>query len=77
MTMVSQSTRNCCKSALASMLGSPQNGLAYTILISPNFSSKFASLTLMVGPIGTLATEGMENLRRVFSAMVFGTDGFG
>ena len=41
------------------------------------FNSKFALPMLIVGPMGTLATVGMEYSCNILSAMVFGTDGAG
>ena len=38
-------------------------------------SSKFASPTLIVGPMGTLVIVGMENSWRVFSAISVEADG--
>jgi hypothetical protein len=75
MTMVSHNSRMCCRWALASSLGSLQNALAYTIMIRPVFSWKFALPMLTAGPMGTLATTGTEYLRSVLSAIAFGTDG--
>ena len=39
------------------------------------FNSKFTLPMLTMGPIGTLATVGMEYSCNVLSAMVFGIDG--
>jgi hypothetical protein len=61
MMMVSQSSRKCCRCTFASSLGSSQNGLACTIMISPVWSLKFLSPMLTVGLVGTLVTTGMEN----------------
>jgi len=44
-------------------------GLAYTMLMRLDFSSKFTSPTSTLGPVATLAAEGTEKSRRVFSAM--------
>ena len=54
---------------MASSFGLPQNGLAYTMLMRLDFSSKFTSPTSTLGPVAALAAEGMEKSRRVFSAM--------
>jgi hypothetical protein len=74
-TMVSHSSRKCCRWALASSLGRLQNGLAYTIMIRPVFSWKFALPMLIAGPTGMLATMGTEYSRSVLSAIAFSTDG--
>ena len=55
--------------ALASSFGLPQNGLACTMLMRLDFSSKFTSPTSMLGLVATLVAEGTEKSRRVFSAM--------
>ena len=47
----------------------PQNGLASTMFMRLDFSSKFMSPTSTMGPVATLAAEGTEKSRRVFSAM--------
>ena len=69
MTTVSQSSRKLCKCASASSFGLPQNGLAYTMFMRLDFSSKFTFPTSTLGPVATLAAEGTEKLRRVFLAM--------
>ena len=56
--------------ALASSFGLPQNGLACTMFMRLDFSSKFTSPTSTLGPVATLAAEGTEKSRRVFPAMV-------
>ena len=75
MTTVSQSSRKFCKCAFASSFGLPQNGLAYTMLMRHDLSSKFMSPTLMLGLVATLSVEGTENSRRVFSAIASRTSG--
>ena len=75
MTMVSQSSRKFCKCAFASSFGLPQNGLACTMLMRLDLSSKFTSPTLMLGPVAPLSVEGTENSRRVFSAIASRTSG--
>jgi len=55
--------------ALASSFGLPQNGLACTMLMRLDFSSKFTSPTSTLGPVATLAAEGTEKSQRVFSDM--------
>ena len=75
MTMVSHSSRKCWRCALASLLGSLQNRLAYTIMIRPVFNFNFTMPMLMGGRTGTLATVGKEYSHSVLSAMVFDTDG--
>jgi hypothetical protein len=54
---------------LASLLGLPENGFAYTMLINAGLSSKFPSPTVVVGLVGTLVLEGAENSRIVLSAI--------
>jgi hypothetical protein len=54
---------------LASSLGLPENGFAYTMLINAGLSSKFPSPTVVVGPVGTLVLEGAENSQIVLSAI--------
>jgi hypothetical protein len=54
---------------LASSLGLPENGLACTMLINTDLSSKFLSPTVVVGPVGTLVLDGAENSRIVLSAI--------
>jgi hypothetical protein len=61
MTIVSHSSRKVCRCALASSFGSPQNGLAYTMVISPVLISKFLSPMLIAGLVPTLSIAGMEN----------------
>src|SRR6185312_11323145 len=46
-TTVSQSSRKFCKCSFTSSFGLPQNGLACTMLMRLDFSSKFTSPTLM------------------------------
>ena len=58
MTTVSQSSRKFCKCAFASSFGLPQNGLACTMLMWLDLSSKFMSPTLMLGLVATLSVEG-------------------
>ena len=60
---------------IASSFGLPQNGLACTMLMRLDLSSKFTSPILMLGPVATLSVEGTENLRRVFSAIASRTSG--
>jgi hypothetical protein len=54
-----------------------QNGLACTMLIRLDFSSKFTSLTLMLtlGLVTMLVVEGTEKSRRVFLAIGLGANG--
>ena len=47
----------------------PQNGLASTMFMRLDFSSKFISPTSTLGPVATLAAERTEKSRRFFSAM--------
>ena len=54
---------------MVSLFGLPQNGLACTILMRLDFSSKFTFPTSTLGPVAILAAEGTEKSRRVFSAM--------
>jgi hypothetical protein len=54
---------------MASSLGLPENGLACTMLINAGLSSKFSSPTVVVGPVGTLVLDGVENSRIVLSAI--------
>jgi hypothetical protein len=77
MTIVSHSLRKVRKCALASSFDSPQNGLAYTMVISPVLISKFLSLMLTAGPVGTLATAGTENSQSDFWAIVVVAAGTG
>ena len=60
MMIVSHSSRKCCKCALASLLGKPQNWFACTIVMRLVRSSKFLVLVLIVGPTSTLATMRVE-----------------
>ena len=53
----------------------PQNGLASTMFMRLDFSSKFMSPTSTLGPVATLAVEGTKKSRRVFSAMSSVIDG--
>ena len=69
MVTVLQSSRKFWRWALASSFGLPQNGLACTMFMRLDFSSKFTSPTSTLGPSATLAAEGTEKSRRVFSAM--------
>ena len=69
MVTVLQSSRKFWRWAFVSSFGLPQNGLACTILMRLDFSSKFMSPTSTLGPVATLAAEGTEKSRRVFSAM--------
>ena len=69
MVTVLHNSRKFWRWALASSFGLPQNGLAYTMFMRLDFSSKFTSPTSMLGPVATLAAEGTEKSRRVFSAM--------
>ena len=69
MVMVLHNSRKFWRWALASSFGLPQNGLAYTMLMRLDFSSKFTSPTSTLGLVATLAAEGTEKTRRVFSAM--------
>ena len=48
---VLHNSRKFCRWALASSFGLPQNGLAYTMFMRLDFSSKFTSPTLTLGPI--------------------------
>ena len=59
-TMVSHSSRMCCKCALASLLGKPQNWFVYTIIMRLVRISKFLVLVLTAGPTGMLAIVGVE-----------------
>ena len=69
MVTVLQSSRKFWRWALASSFGLPQNGLACTMLMRLDFSSKFMPPTSTLGPVATLAAEGTEKSRRVFSSM--------
>src|SRR6185503_10283071 len=75
MVTVLQSSRKFWRWALASSFGLPQNGLACTIFMRLDFSSKFTSPTSTLGPVATMAAEGTEKSRRVFSAMSSMIDG--
>ena len=66
MTTVSQSSRKFCKCAFASSFGLPLNGLACTMLMRLDLSSKFASPTLMLGPVATLSVRGQRTRRESF-----------
>jgi hypothetical protein len=54
---------------LASSFGLPENVLACTMLINADLSSKFPSPTVVVGPVGTLVSDGAENSQIVLSAI--------
>ena len=69
MVTVLHNSRKFWRWALASSFGLPQNGLACTMLMRLDFSSKFTSPTSTLGPVATLVAEGMEKSRRVFLAM--------
>src|SRR6185312_5385987 len=69
MVTVLHNSRKFWRWALASSFGLPQNGLVCTMLMRLDFSSKFTSPTSTLGPVATLAAEGTEKSRRVFSAM--------
>ena len=69
MVTVLQSFKKFWRWALASSFGLPQNGLACTMFMRLDFSSKFTSPTSTLGLVATLAAEGTEKSRRVFSAM--------
>ena len=69
MVTVLHNSRKYWRWALASSIGLPQNGQAYTMLMRLDFKSKFTSPTSTLGPVATLAVEGVEKSRRVFSAM--------
>jgi hypothetical protein len=43
--------------------------LACTMLTNAGLSSKFSSPTVVVGPVGTLVLDGVENSRIVLSAI--------
>jgi hypothetical protein len=45
------------------------------MLMRLDLSSKFTFPTLTLGPVATLAVEGTENSRRVFSAIASGIVG--
>jgi hypothetical protein len=47
----------------------PQKGLACTIVINVDLSSKFASQLLTTGPMAMLATDGAENSQIILLAM--------
>ena len=74
MTMVSHSSKKCCRCAFAFSLGKPQNWFACTMVMRLMRSSKFLAPILTAGPIGMLATVGTEYSCSVLSVMVFGTD---
>ena len=69
MVTVLHNSRKFWRWALASSFGLPQNGLACTMLMRLDFSSKFTSPTSTLGPVAILAAERTEKSRRVFSAM--------
>ena len=69
MVTVLHNSRKFWRWALSSSFGLPQNGLACTMLMRLDFSSKFTSPTSTLGPVVTLAAEGTEKSRRVFSTM--------
>jgi hypothetical protein len=69
MMMVSQRSRKFCRCALASSFSLSQNGLACTMLMRLDLSSKLTSPTVMLCPVATLAVEGLEKSRIVFSAI--------
>jgi hypothetical protein len=77
MMIVSHSSRKVCRCALASSFGSPQNGLAYTMVINTVLISKFLSPMLTAGPVGTLATAGTENSQSDFWAIAMVAAGIG
>jgi hypothetical protein len=54
---------------LASSLGLPENAFAGTMLINAGLSSKFPSMTVVVGPVGTLVLEWAENSWIVLSTI--------
>src|SRR6185437_13183268 len=72
---VLQSSKKFWRWALVSSFGLPQNGLACTMFMRLDFSSKFTSPTSTLGPVATLAAEGMDKSQRVFSAMSSVIDG--
>jgi len=61
MVTVLQSSGKFWRWALASSFGLAQNGLAYTMLIRLDLSSKFTSPTSTLGPVAILAAEGMKS----------------
>ena len=67
MVTVLLNSRKFWRWVLASSFGLPQNGLACTMLMRLDLSSKFTSPTLMLGPVATLSVEGTENSRSLFS----------
>jgi hypothetical protein len=69
MMMVSHSSRKLCRWALASSFVLPHNELACTMLMRLDLSSKFTSPIKMLGPVATLAVQGIEKSERVFLAM--------
>ena len=69
MVTVLHNSRKFWRWALASSFGLPQNGLASTMFMRLDFSSKFMSPTSTLGPVATLAAEGTEKSQRIFSAM--------
>src|SRR6185312_10974131 len=75
MVTVLQSSKKFWRWALASSFSLPQNGLACTMFMRLDFSSKFTSPTSTLGPVATLAAEGTEKSLRVFSAMSLVIDG--
>jgi hypothetical protein len=53
----------------------PQKGLACTMFMRLDLSSKFTFLISMLGLVTTLVAEGMKKSQRVFSAIGSGIDG--
>jgi hypothetical protein len=51
------------------LVGFPTNRLAWTIVISAGLSSKLASPLITLGPVATLAVEGVEKSRMNLSTM--------
>ena len=66
MVKVPHTSMKCCRWALASSWGFPQNGLACTMLISTGLSSKVASPKLTWGPVATLVADGAEKSEIIF-----------
>ena len=60
MAMVPHTSRKCCRCALASLCGFPQNVLACTMVMSDGLISKLTSSTSTLGPMVTWATKGAK-----------------
>jgi hypothetical protein len=68
-------SKKCWRWALASSFGLPQKGLACTMLISADFSSRFLPPNVTVGPVGISVLEEALQSWIVFPAIAVEVEG--